>query len=34
MSECRRYFVAGAAYFVTLVTQRRARVFASTAARG
>ncbi len=34
MSDYRRYFVPGAAYFFTLVTQRRARVVASAAARG
>jgi putative transposase len=34
MSDYRRYFVPGGTYFFTLVTERRARVFASAAARG
>jgi len=34
MSDYRRYFVPGGTFFFTLVTHRRARVFASAAARG
>jgi putative transposase len=34
MSDYRRYFVPGGTYFFTLVTEGRARVFASAAARG
>ena len=34
MSDYRRYFLAGGTYFFTVVTQRRAHLFASAAARG
>ena len=33
MSDYRRYFLAGGTYFFTVVTQRRAHLFASAAAR-